>query len=48
MFEQKNVFKVPEDGLAIVDGVDIVQRSIKEWFQVKFIFAGGESVDDLI
>ena len=48
MVEEKGVFKVSEDGLAIVDGADIVQGSIKEWFQVIFIFAGGESVDDLI
>lgn len=48
MVEEKGVFKVPEDGLAIVNGVNIVQGTVKEWFQVILIFAGGESVDDLI
>ncbi len=48
MLKEKGIFEVPEYIMAIVDGVDIVQWSIKERLQIIFLFAGGDRVDDLI
>jgi hypothetical protein len=48
MLKQEGVVKVPEDGMAIVDRVNIVQGSIKERLQVICLFASGDVVDDLI
>jgi hypothetical protein len=48
MVKQELILQVPEDGVAIVDGVNIVQGGIEEWLQVIVLFASGDGVADLI